>query len=292
MKKLLCLIMAVAMICAFPVQALAVTNESASREVDEFFLQHGATQDSINAISAEDKAILFEVSEETPAVSAETLNAFFAATGVSNDILSLMDYTVQLTIYESLQPISDEPIEFIDYTVEYASGVDNPLSPQVVNAQGLSDWLEFSTSVFYVGGNLNRYYIYPSFEWIAGGTVLTTDTFSFALHSSYWKVYSEDNLKVYYLDGALRYETAASQVGFSARSYNMGSCISNDLNIPYKGTGCLVARPMDTTVDDRIIFNYAQNLNRLIPVSVNLGIFSISVSGFERQYGLEARFHV
>lgn len=292
MKKLLCLMMAVAMLCAFPVQAQAVMKESTAGVVDEFFLQHGATQESICTLSAEEKAILYEVTEETPSIPVETLDSFLTSTGVSNEVLSQMDYTVRLTIYESLQSISNEPIKFIDYTEEDAHYENTPLSQQTTNVQGLSDWLEFSTSVFFVGGNLNRYYIYPSFEWIAGGTVLTTDTFSFALHSSYWKVFSEDNLKVYYLDGALRYETAATQAGFSARSYNMRSCVSNDLNIPYKGTGCLVVRPIETTLDDRIVFNYAQNFNPLISGSISFGAFSINITGFDRQYGAESRFRV
>lgn len=296
MKRLLSTIIAiVVIICSFPVQTLAVSNSLTKANqvnVDEFFLRHGATKNSIDALSQDEKFELYEASEETPDISVETLDTFFASIGASNKEISEMDYTVKLTIYESLQSVDKESINFIDYTEENAYAEDNSLSSQTVSRRGLSDWLEFSTTVVYLGGNLNRYYIYPSFEWVFGGTVLTFDTFSFALHNMHWRVLSDMNLKVYYLDGTLRYETAATQVGFSARSYNMRSCISNDVYIPYKGTGCLIVRPIDTPLDDRIIFNYAQVFSNLTPISINLGVFSIGVNGFDRQYGIEDNFDV
>jgi len=293
-KRFLSLIMALAMsICLFPTQVFAssVTTLSES-EIDGFFLSYGASQNSVDALSTEEKIDLFNSTEETPNISEDILNSFFESIGTSEETISEMDYTVKLTVYESLQSVDPEIVNFVDYTVELASAEQSMVSPYTVSARGLSDWLEFSTTVIYAGGNLNRYYIYPSFEWVAGGTVLSSDAFSFALHSNYWDVISEQNLKVYYLDGTLRYETAPTTVGFSARSYNMRSCISNDVIIPYKGTGCLIVRPNNTTLDDRIIFNYAQNFSGLVPLNIGVGIFSIQVTGFDRQYGKEDRFDI
>lgn len=293
MKKAFCILLAVSMIvCLCPNQVSAAENDHKSEEINEFFLQHGATLDSVNMLSEEEKLELYNATEETPNISADEIDAFLATIGTPEETILDMDYTVKLTVYESLQTVDVSVLDFIDYNEEYALAESDLDSGQSANTRDLSDWIQFSTTVVYAGGNLNRYYIYPSFEWVAGGTVLSTDTFSFALHDLYWSVLSEQNLKVYYLDGTLRYQTAASTVGFSARSYNMSSCVSNDVTIPYKGTGCLIVRAKNTPLDNRIIFNYAQNFNVPPSLSVSFGVFSITVSGFSRQYGKEARFDV
>lgn len=295
MKKCFAIILTLTMIIGlFSPQAVAATNADFSdeAEIDGFFMQHGASSHSLSMLTDEEKLQLYNATEETPNISIDVIDAFFASIGTPEEDLAGMDYTLKLTIYESMQDMDTSIVDFVSYREEYALAEYSSDFEQSASARGLSDWLEFSTTVLYAGGNLNRYYIYPSFEWVAGGTVLSTDTFSFALHDSYWKVLSEEKLKVYYLDGTLRYQTEATTVGFSARSYNMGSCISNDMTIPYKGTGCLIVRAINTTLDDRIIFNYAQDFSILSSLSVSFGVFSINVTGFSRQYGKEARFDV
>jgi len=148
--------------------------------------------------------------------------------------------------------------------------------------------LKLSATSFYAGGNLNRYYIYPSFAWINGAvTDVDYDTFSYAIHDDHWNALADGKFNIYYGDFLVNTLSRPSQVGFSARSYKMRSG-QYALKGPYNGTACMIARNTTAPIDNRIIINYSQDL--IGGLSISFGVFSISVRGATNSAGEEVRF--
>jgi hypothetical protein len=257
----------------------------AEYEMDSFFLENGIEQSVIDDLTFAEKELLRSAAAPLE-VDEYTLDVFLSEIGFPDDVLSEMDITQKYTIFSSLESVADV------YDVSYAGYQDKlvsfPTSTTTssfeasggMSTQGAisSTYLLLSATAVYVGNNLNRYYIYPSFEWRnGGGTQIYYDAFSYAVHDDYWNALSTGDLDIYVGSTLIDTLTTPTSVGFSARSYSMSGYGIPDVTLPYKGTACLIARPLSTTVDDRIIINYAQDLG--LSIGVSLGSFSISVTG-------------
>lgn len=84
-----------------------------------------------------------------------------------------MNYVLKLTIYESLFEVK-EYATFVGYGNETASlgcALDNSCSLNLISPASTisANLLRLSATHIFVGGNLNRYHIFPAFEWIGGG---------------------------------------------------------------------------------------------------------------------------
>lgn len=225
---------------------------------------------------------------QTTKVPEKSLDEFLQTIGATTDNINAMEYTEKLTIFQSLSTLDPNDITFVGYNEDYLIFSPANESDIATADSYLDQCIKFSTSVVYAGNNLQRYCIYPSFKWVSGATELYMDVFSFALNGSYWKTVSESDLKIYNQDGTLYSTVPAKKAEFCGRVYEMSSLHPN-MKQCFSGVGCIIATPTSDTIDNRIIFDYAQKTSGF---SILLGIFSIDIDGFEHNTYSETTFDV
>ncbi len=210
----------------------------------------------------------------------EILNAYFEKIGFPLDVISKMDYIQKDKIYRTLHDdgVADECVYggFAEQTVS----LQNTKTRKTVIPKKI---LKFSAPYVRAGNNLQRYYIYPTFEWVYSRTTITQDAFSYALDSSEWDCLVDGTFELYQNDKLISSIKNASQADFCARTYTFTGSYFQEFG--YKGIGCMVVRPRINDADLKILLNYAQG-SPLVDVQIALGDFSITVSQAEASRGV------
>lgn len=254
--------------------------------IDMYLVECGIPYDALSNMSVSVKETLF--SQFAPVVVDESkLDDFLRSRAFPESVLSELELFQKVKIHDSLLEIDDGE--------EYIYGgyseviVDVPMMTNYVQGYSAKGYisktqLKFSAPYVYQSNNLLRYVIYPTYEWIFPyGSELWSDTFSYALHSNYWNCLYDGDFDIYFehpvYNTYVKYNSLSrpSEVGFCARSYRMPMGIP-DVTLIYKGVGCMVVQPLATPLHTNIIFNFSQSFT--LPVSISLGSYSISITGF------------
>ncbi len=254
--------------------------EALSEEfLDEYFLDADLTPERLAQLTLDEKRELYQFSERID-IDENEVEVFLLQCGFPQEILDGMKLGVKFTIYESLKEYGSNAEFFGHDDIEIPFPTSNTQNAIASNdgenhPNGtISDsYLTLSvSSVFVNGNNLNRYLLYPSFEW-TGVTNLNYDTFAYALHANYWKLLRTGELDIYW-SGSLLRTLDPTRMDFTAKVYKMRE---NDLSLPYYGVASIAARPLISTMHNQIMLGYAQDFYNNL--GVNIGAFSISFSG-------------
>lgn len=226
-------------------------------------------------------------------ISEDIIDAALAEMQFPVETLRKMSYVQKEKIYRSMEAIDGfDEYTYGGYIEETAVAKDFEKSSFTRGGTFSDNEIRFSAPYVHGGNNLQRYILYPTFEFLLPSTV-DFDTFSYAVNSSYWKMLYDGGLEITAYWGSAFYDRFKienpSSVQYCGCEYRLSHWKGDGLSLFYTGVGCMALRPTSSTLDMKLTVNYARDCSDWGLISID-PFGSIMATFFNKSIGKELKW--